>query len=533
MWKQRFGNSADRDEAQYRRGAALGLTFGELFLLLAFVLLLLLALLESERQKEQVETTPFDQVRQAAQATGTSPDDILELIQAAERGGPDGLSRAYIAAEIAGMDADKLADVLAAVNERPPEDFDMVRADLASGAEFRKRAPDIVPEDLNGLNPDTIKRAVSIAEQVPDDLEPEKLAIALEIAEDADEPTVTAIRRAIAQDAALGGDIAEAVGDALGPLIKQTGGSLNPSTGSVTLPESVLFQKNSAVLSEETQQFLTAFCGPWIKTVHSFGTRIAELRIEGHSSSEWADLPADDPRAYLGNLDLSQRRSATVLQFCLGQDVSVGVADWAKQRLVAVGLSSSRPVLGPDGSEDARRSRRVVFGFETDKVQVLDEIRKQIEADDARDQGPGPQPENEPEREAEPQAEDPGPPPIRERYDGPARVVEAGLLEVDGALLRLASIAAPDADAVCSGSDGQQRPCGRIAAFRLAQWVGDATVTCMPDNAQRDALGHPLVHCALHGQDVAGWLTSEGHAKSRDLPTNSDVTGRGPRMPPQ
>lgn len=503
MWRQRFGNSADRDEAQYRRGAALGLTFGELFLLLAFILLLLLGLLESERRSERAEAASFEPVRKAAERAGASPEALSALLEAVGDGNLDGVSRAYVAAADAGIEADKLADVLSAVTDRTPEDFDMVRRDLATGAKLRETVPEFVPDVLAEVEPDSLRRVLEIADTIPPDLDSEKLAMALDIAADADEPTVAAIRRAIARDDALGGDIAEAVSEALGPLIERTGGSVDPSTGSVTLPEAVLFAQGSDELSAATRAFLTSFCGPWIRTVHGFGARIAELRIEGHSSSEWGGLPPGDPDAYLKNLDLSQRRSAAVLQFCLSREVPPGIADWARQRLVAVGLSSSRPVLDPRGQEDAGRSRRVIFGFETNKRRVLDEILTRIEADEVADTVTG---------SAVPA---PVPDRIRDQYQGPARVVEAGLLEVDGATLRLAGITAPAADAVCPGPDGQRRPCGRIAAFRLAQWLGDSTVTCVPRNGERDASGHPLVHCAKGDTDVETWLIDAGHAAPR------------------
>ena len=104
---------------------------------------------------------------------------------------------------------------------------------------------------------------------------------------------------------------------------------------------------------------------------------VAGAQIEGHASSEWrADTAASE--AYLNNLDLSQRRSQSVLRTCLTMASVPGVEDWAREHLVAVGFSSARPILF-EGAEDRAKSRRVVFSIDVDRSRVLTDVESEVD----------------------------------------------------------------------------------------------------------------------------------------------------------
>ncbi len=89
---------------------------------------------------------------------------------------------------------------------------------------------------------------------------------------------------------------------------------------------------------------------------------ISEIRIEGHTSSHWANSTTEE--AYAKNLILSQERSRAVLLRTLEISDSEDFS-WVRSRLAAVGFSSSRPITSPRGREDPDASRRVDFRIET------------------------------------------------------------------------------------------------------------------------------------------------------------------------
>jgi outer membrane protein OmpA-like peptidoglycan-associated protein len=126
----------------------------------------------------------------------------------------------------------------------------------------------------------------------------------------------------------------------------------------------VLFDLNSAHIKPLFEAILSDFLPRYVKQLAPFQEVIREIRIEGHTSSEWNE--ASSPlEAYFANMDLSQQRTQEVLKFAYGL-VSVRQADWFQQRVAAVGLSSSRPVRNDTtGQEDRAASRRVEFSILT------------------------------------------------------------------------------------------------------------------------------------------------------------------------
>jgi outer membrane protein OmpA-like peptidoglycan-associated protein len=102
-----------------------------------------------------------------------------------------------------------------------------------------------------------------------------------------------------------------------------------------------------------------------ILTSDKYRESITEVRIEGHTSSEWYD-GATDRLAYFRNMALSQERTRSTLQYVLSLPQSGAHETWLRQHLTANGLSSSRLVSDTAGREDRLRSRRVEFKVRTD-----------------------------------------------------------------------------------------------------------------------------------------------------------------------
>jgi len=147
--------------------------------------------------------------------------------------------------------------------------------------------------------------------------------------------------------------------------------SLNRKTLSLRFEEpSVFFVIGSAQLTEGFRRILDDFFPRYLKILRKYSANIAEVRIEGHTSSEWAGTN-NVLEAYFRNMELSQNRTRSVLQYCLttpalDQDIS-----WAIKTITANGLSSSTPVLLSDGTEDVSLSRRVEFRVRTDAEQRI------------------------------------------------------------------------------------------------------------------------------------------------------------------
>ena len=103
-----------------------------------------------------------------------------------------------------------------------------------------------------------------------------------------------------------------------------------------------------------------------------FRSNILSIRIEGHTSSEWS-TSTSDRKAYLNNMSLSQVRASEVLQYVLVTNLN-GSYKWIRDRLVAVGYSSSKLKHRSNGKEDKILSRRVEFKVVTNAQEQLYEL---------------------------------------------------------------------------------------------------------------------------------------------------------------
>lgn len=113
---------------------------------------------------------------------------------------------------------------------------------------------------------------------------------------------------------------------------------------------------------------------------------LGEIRIEGHTSSEW-NTTVSERDAYVLNMELSQGRTRSVLDYFLRHPAvsTHWMFEDIQQRLTANGLSSSHPVRRADGTEDEERSRRVEIRFQQKRDQsVIDLIRSWNTSDNRR-----------------------------------------------------------------------------------------------------------------------------------------------------
>lgn len=139
------------------------------------------------------------------------------------------------------------------------------------------------------------------------------------------------------------------------------------------LDPDMLFESGRADIRRDFRAVLDEFIPRYFSVILKYRDKIEEVRIEGHTSSDWASgVSVDD--AYFNNMALAQSRTREVLKYAYGLAASEAEQDWVRRKIAAVGYSSSRPVLLPGGAEDIRRSRRVSFRVITDSETQIKRI---------------------------------------------------------------------------------------------------------------------------------------------------------------
>lgn len=136
----------------------------------------------------------------------------------------------------------------------------------------------------------------------------------------------------------------------------------------------VLFNQGRTELQKRFKVILDDFFPRYIDVLDNYSNHesegapktrghIEEVRIEGHTSSEWNSAVYEDIAYYL-NMELSQGRTTSVLRYSMNT-IDTSEYEWLSSVIAAVGFSSSRPVLNEKGMEDKKRSRRVDFRVKT------------------------------------------------------------------------------------------------------------------------------------------------------------------------
>lgn len=145
------------------------------------------------------------------------------------------------------------------------------------------------------------------------------------------------------------------------------------------LSPKVLFPSNSAEIKPKFRDILDDFVPRYIALLHDhFAEDIREVRIEGHTSSEWDDS-TDPTEAFIKNMELSQARTRAVLDYSMKIPAVLDRTSWMRKTVSANGLSSARLVMGEDNTEDRDRSRRVEFTIRTRTKETLFRIIDRIE----------------------------------------------------------------------------------------------------------------------------------------------------------
>ncbi|HGC1867775.1 TPA: flagellar motor protein MotB, partial [Escherichia coli] len=104
----------------------------------------------------------------------------------------------------------------------------------------------------------------------------------------------------------------------------------------------VLFGLGSTELKPKFKLILDDFFPRYLKVLDNYQEHITEVRIEGHTSTDWTGTTNPDI-AYFNNMALSQGRTRAVLQYVYDIKNIATHQQWVKSKFAAVGYSSAHP----------------------------------------------------------------------------------------------------------------------------------------------------------------------------------------------
>ena len=139
-----------------------------------------------------------------------------------------------------------------------------------------------------------------------------------------------------------------------------------------------LFERGSDELKPGFANILDDFFPRYLKVLSEYQENIQEVRVEGHTSSEWTGAKNDADRYRLNKL-LSEKRASAVRNFSvdavlfergstqLKPDVAQKIKDtnvdgaWVEDKFQPYGMAYDNLILNPDGTENKKASRGVDF----------------------------------------------------------------------------------------------------------------------------------------------------------------------------
>lgn len=214
--------------------------------------------------------------------------------------------------------------------------------------------------DATGWSPQVLEQAYAIVSALDDETE---ASLAVQVG------------AALKKRAQRTFTLASSLEDALGDIVESRGGRID-SVGRISFSDATFFPRGKADLTVEMKTFLDELCFPWLSALKDQNFEIKEIRIEGHASPGWRGA-SDEQDAYLQNLQLSQQRARVVLEYCLSATWGQDLGQWARERSVAVGFSSSRPVF-ENGEVSFEGSQRVVLSADPDFSDIMKEIEETV-----------------------------------------------------------------------------------------------------------------------------------------------------------
>jgi outer membrane protein OmpA-like peptidoglycan-associated protein len=137
-----------------------------------------------------------------------------------------------------------------------------------------------------------------------------------------------------------------------------------------------LFATGKSDLTDRYKEQLRDFFPRYVRILNdqSFKDVVKEVRIEGHTSTQWSSASTAKD-AYLKNMGLSQERTRSTLEYLMSLQEISDRTDWVIKRVTANGLSSSR---ADPNNETGTHNQRVEFRIVTTADERMSELAKQL-----------------------------------------------------------------------------------------------------------------------------------------------------------
>jgi len=126
----------------------------------------------------------------------------------------------------------------------------------------------------------------------------------------------------------------------------------------------VMFKPGVGHQTDYYDELIQDFCPRYYSVINPMidSSLITEIKVEGHTSSEWTG-GGKEGEAYYLNLGLSQDRAKNVMESCL-RSIEAGIGNEYipfRKKMTASGVAFSKIILDSSGYENAGASRRVEF----------------------------------------------------------------------------------------------------------------------------------------------------------------------------
>lgn len=100
---------------------------------------------------------------------------------------------------------------------------------------------------------------------------------------------------------------------------------------------------------------------------------------------------------------------------------------------------------------------------------------------------------------------------VSTELSGRAIAIAGNLMRLDGALVRIANVEAPESRQPCYRADGRRWNCAAAAKSGLAHVVRGRRITCTPSGSGQDASGYVSAQCTVGEVDLAAELVRNGY----------------------
>lgn len=153
----------------------------------------------------------------------------------------------------------------------------------------------------------------------------------------------------------------------------ELGINMDKNTAAISFSGDVLFETDSDIIKPEFKVMLQVFFPDYVAVLLSEENRqhISQIIIEGHT---------DDIGDYMYNLDLSQRRAASVVKYILGDEFpDFQFKEELRKYITANGKSESSLIYNEDGTVNRLKSRRVEIKFTIKDQYFIDKIQEVVD----------------------------------------------------------------------------------------------------------------------------------------------------------